>query len=160
VLIFAKPISLQFHVKKIFFCAEKKAKKRGKQAPDTVIFFISGSALKEYLVPLVRGTTVATKAALLSPESVDIGRYLTEKDVKECWKEIKNEALLLLDSSEIMKEALKQACKAQVALARARLASVAELAVRPDWQTFWRRYQTEVPLFVPVHVHAYQVGET
>jgi hypothetical protein len=39
VLIFAKPISLQFHVKKIFFCAEKKAKKRGKQAPDTVIFF-------------------------------------------------------------------------------------------------------------------------
>jgi hypothetical protein len=126
------------------------AVRRGEDVVTASVRLKFSLAVKEYLVPLVRGTTVATKAALLSPESVDIGRYLTEKDVKECWKEIKNEALLLLDSSEIMKDALKQACKAQIALARARLAWVAELAVRPDWQTFWRRYQTEVPLFMPV----------
>ncbi len=106
------------------------------------------ASVREYLLPLVRGTTVATKAALLSPESVGLEKYLTDDDVKQNWKEIKHAALLLLATSDEMKEAAKQSCKAQVSMARARLSEAAAAGRRPDWEVFWLAYQNEVPLFM------------
>ena len=112
--------------------------------------FLSG--VNEHLIPLVRGTTVATKAALLSPESVDISKYLTEEDIKENWREIKREALLLLSTTANvgMNVAAKQASKAQVAVARARLSAATAEGARPSWQAFWKAHESEVPLFMPI----------
>ena len=137
----------------VFLVAEIEdayAVKQGDDATTASIRLKFSRAVKGFLVPLVRGTTVATKAALLSPESVNIERYLTEDEIKACWKEIKSEALLLLDTDDLLKDASKQACKAQVALARARLASAAQGNPRPLWQAFWQRYQSEVSLFMPI----------
>jgi hypothetical protein len=109
------------------------------------------AAVKEYLLPLVRGVTVATKAALLRPESVGLEKYLTADVMKENWKEIKHDALLLLATSDEMKEAAARACKARVAVARARLAEAAAVAgKRPGWKAFWLAHQNEVPLFMPI----------
>jgi hypothetical protein len=108
------------------------------------------ASVKEYLLPLVRGTTVATKAALLSPESVGLEKYLSEDVVNQNWKEIKHDALLLLAPSDTMKVAAEQACKAQVTMARALLSEAAAGRMRPDWKSFWQSQQNKVPLFMPI----------
>lgn len=125
---------------------------RGEDAATAALRARFAAAVKEHLVPLVRGTTVATKAALLSPESVDLERYLTNGEIEENWKEIKREALLLLTTNDNLDlaKAAKMQCKAHVAMARARLTVASALPARPKWTVFWDQIENEVVLLVPI----------
>ncbi len=107
-------------------------------------------SVKKYLLPLVRGTTVATKAALLSPESRDIELYLSAEEIKACWKNIRQEALLLLDTTnEGVMIAGQALAKGQARMAEALLIE-ARAGESESWQQFWKRNEKQLHLFMPI----------
>ena len=108
-------------------------------------------AIEALLLPLVTGVQVATKAALLSPESVGIEKLLTKEDINLCWEEILGEVLLFENGDARLAEAANAMTSAVVQFSRATLELARVNAVAGmTFEGFWNAHKVSLAQLLPI----------
>jgi hypothetical protein len=104
------------------------------------------AATEDLLIPLVTGVTVATKAAVLSPENQDIAKRLGVEVFEACWEELEAEVLLFRPLEDDDRE-MTSAC---VKFARAMLTKARLVQPARKFEDFWNSKESSFNVLLPI----------